>query len=993
MPRRAPAGDGSPTPRPVAVSPPHLVGRDTETDELTAALAKPGALVLIEGEAGIGKTRLVREFLASPAGLRHRPLIAPCPPAREPFTLGPLIGALRQATPAVGELGLTPLAGTLRPLFPEWATDLPPDLDSLDDATAARHRIFRALAELMDRLRVTVLVLEDAHWADEVTLEFLLFLAAGQRRRMSLVITYRPDEVPALLRRLSSRLPGGAAARIELHPLDASGIASLVSSMLGGERVSEEFAAFLHERTDGLPLAVEESVRLLHERTDLIRHAGHWERRSLHELMVPPTVRDSVLERASRLTPAAVRVLQAVAVLADPAPEQALIAVAGLPGQQARAGLAAAVGCGLLHENERGQVTFRHVLACRAVYEAIPASDRRHLHLRAARTLKKLTPTPVAHLARHFREAGQDAEWRRYAEQAADLALAVGDESAAAALLHDLIAHAALPAEVVLRLTRKVPLYGLPRYGCLNELNERLRAVLDADGLTSAQQAEASNLLARVLLNAGQYTEGVAELERAIPGLADRPVEAARAMARLGWPGRTLWPAAEHRRWLDQAAATMASTADIPSGDRAELTVNRATALLQLGDPAGWELAAEIPETAADPREWQHIARGCMNIGDSAMQWGRYRQAHERLAAGLELCDQHDYPRLRLGLLVTLAHLDWFTGRWKGLAARAGELTGLDESNPREALEALLVSGLLDLAAGAPGAEEKLQRVLDGERGHGAVDTPLEPAAALARLRLAGGDVDDALALTDEPMKVVTVKGIWLWAASVAPVRVQALVAAGRCEEATSLVTAFTKRVSGIDAPAPRAALATCRAILATSPGNTAKAAGLFARAAAIWDALPRPYDALLARERQAGCLLATGEDEAGLTLLAEVAKGMSDLGASGDASRVRRTLREHGAPGERPRRAGRPSYGDQISPREAEVLQLLVTGRTNREIADVLNISPRTVASHLDAAMRKLKVPTRAALAVRAVEAGMLPAAGRPVSQALREAGAGAPL
>ena len=177
-------------------------------------------------------------------------------------------------------------------------------------------------------------MVEDVHWADEATLEFLLFLTARPLQRISLLVTYRPEDVPAgsLLRRLTSRLPAGTTcARIPLKPLNASGTASLVSSMLDGEHVSAEFAAFLHQRTNGLPLAVEESVRLLHDRAQLIRHAGQWERRSLAELEVPPTVRDSVLERAERLGSPAQAMLRAAAVLTDPAGEPVLSAVAALP--------------------------------------------------------------------------------------------------------------------------------------------------------------------------------------------------------------------------------------------------------------------------------------------------------------------------------------------------------------------------------------------------------------------------------------------------------------------------------------------------------------------------------------------------------------------------------------------------------------------------------------------------------------------------------------
>ena len=511
----------------------------------------------------------------------------------------------------------------MRPLFPEWAGDLPPVPEPLEDVTAARHRLFRALAELLGRMGIGLLVVEDVHWSDEATLEFLLFVTARQPQPISLLVTYRPEDIPAssLLRRLTSRLPAGTSrARIPLGPLDVTATASLVSSMLDGEHVSAEFAAFLHERTDGLPLAVEESVRLLCDRAQLIHHGGQWERRGLAELEVPPTVRDSVLERVQRLGLAARQVLDTAAVLTDPAGESVLTAVTGLAADDARFGLAGALGSGLLHEDERGLLRFGHVLACRAVYEAILAPERRRLHLRAARVLEGLSPLPVAQLARHFREAGMSQDWSRYAEQAADLALAAGDDKTAATLLHDLVVNAVLPAAAVVRLTQKIALGGLPGQACLIDLALALRSVLDGDSLTAAERAEGRSLLGPILLSAGDYPAGVAELERAIPGLAHRPVEAAGAMVRLGWPGRTLWPATVHRRWLGRATATV-SASTLSAGERMELTVNRATALLHLGDESGWAVAADVPDTASASEETQHIARNCLNIGELAILW------------------------------------------------------------------------------------------------------------------------------------------------------------------------------------------------------------------------------------------------------------------------------------------------------------------------------------------------------------------------------------
>jgi AAA ATPase domain len=323
---------------------PRLVGRERELAALTEALSRAPALVLVEGEAGIGKTRLVQEFLASTVESSARPLVANCLPFRDPYTLGPLVDAVRLAVDWVAGMRLSGLGGALRPLFPEWADDLPPAPEPLDDATASRHRLFRAIAELLGCLDVTVLVLEDAHWADDATLEFLLFLisrAAGHAPVPSLVVTYRSEDVPAdsLLRRLLSR-PVSTHLRLALDPLDTTETATVVSSMLDGEPLSVGFAEFLRQHTGGIPLVIEESVRLMHDRADLVRRNGEWVRRRPGRIDVPGSVRDAVLERLDRLGPHARAIVQATAVLAEPAREDVAVAVAGLDDDAADLGVA-----------------------------------------------------------------------------------------------------------------------------------------------------------------------------------------------------------------------------------------------------------------------------------------------------------------------------------------------------------------------------------------------------------------------------------------------------------------------------------------------------------------------------------------------------------------------------------------------------------------------------------------------------------------------------
>ncbi|MFG2375286.1 helix-turn-helix transcriptional regulator [Streptomyces sp. NPDC048504] len=985
------AEDGLPRALP-GVSAPRFVGRAAELRRLTDALARPPAAVLVEGEAGIGKSRLVQEVLDEPGTAALRPLAGLCPPFREALTLGPIVDAARDARPDVAELALTPLAGVLRPLFPEWTQDLPPAPETLSDAGAARHRLFRALAELLEAMDVGVLVLEDVHWADEATLDFLLFLASRRSRRMSLVLTYRPEDVApeSALMRLTSRAPAGTGyVRIRLGALDVPQTAELMSSMLDGEHVSEAFASFLQERTDGVPLAIEESVRLLRDRADLVRRDGEWVRRTLADIAVPPTIRDAVAERVARLTPVAQRVLQAASVLAEPVGPAVLATVSGLPNNVVGQAVDAAVRSGLLGEDRAGRVTFRHALAARAVYDMTPAPDRRALHREAGRALRAVTPQPVARLAHHYREAGDTGRWRQYAERTADLALASGDHRTAVGLLHELLTESDPPAASVARWAQKMPVLAFNGLVGRGDLTRALRRVLDTEALAPHDRAAVRTQLGRMLLHAGEYAAGAAELERALPDLAGEPFQAAWAMNTLGSPPSTLMSAGEHRRWLDRAAgaARLPMTAD----QRLALVVDRATALLDMGDEAGWDVAAELPDTAATSEGMMQLARSGLNLGNGAMRWGRYDEARQLLTTALARAEEHRYQRLHDMILVTLVHLDWFTGAWDGLAERAADLARVDEE-PLLQLDALLVTALLDRAVGAGGAdpgpapvteggigtvEERLRQVLDAGLRRGIVDLPLEPAAALARIRLAEGSPAEALELTEGPAGVVARKNIWLWATEFAPVRTGALLAVQRPDQARRFVVDLAEGLVGKNLPAADAALETCRGMLAQGEGRSVEAAAAFGRAVTAWQRLPRPYEALLAAERRACCLLAAGDRDTGLTELAHAQAGFTALGARTDADRVHRALRAAGAPVRQVWRGGRRGYGDQLSPRELEVARLMLTGLTNPAIARALSRSPKTVAAQLNSAMRKYGVTSRTALAVTLTQAGITPPEG----------------
>ncbi|HEU5418759.1 MAG TPA: AAA family ATPase [Streptosporangiaceae bacterium] len=695
MQRRTAAQRGQPPPSAVVGSP-AFVGRERELTALKQALAGPPSVVLVEGEAGIGKSRLVQELLAAPAGSRLPALLVRCPPFRQPHTLGPVADALRQRIYDAAALGTSALAGALRPLFPEWAAGLPPPLEPAEDASAARDRVFAALAELLDRVGLRLMLAEDLHLADDATIEFLLYLAKRQPQQVSLVVTYRQEDVPArsLLSRLTTH-PGMASRRVRLAlaPLDVTATAELVSSMLAGQAVSAQFAKFVHDHAEGVPLAVEESVRMMCERDDLVFRGGEWVRRRLTDIDVPPTIRDSVLERTGRLSASAQALLRAAAIIAEPASPDTLATVSGLSPGRARAGLATAAASGLLAEDGRGLVSFRHALAARAVHDTIPGSDRQLLHLKAAQVLEAVSPRPVADLVRHFREAGEIAKWRRYGEESAELAISSGDEATASVLLCDLIGQAGLTGRAATRLLDKMAFAAMPnpaRY--VENLVSALRGAISAGTVTAGDEGLVRFQIGRILQMMDNHDGARAEVQRAVPLLADYPVIAVRAMTMLGSAHDTSSPARVYTRWLRKAAAV---TSALEPADRQRVLGDRVTALLLLGEEEGWAEAARLPTDGAAGTQRRNVAMTHLNAGDLAIMWGRYDQARRLLGFALGVAEAHQYSRYREVILMDLAHLDWATGNWDGLADRVRpRADGQDGASVR--LEAVQVMGLLE---------------------------------------------------------------------------------------------------------------------------------------------------------------------------------------------------------------------------------------------------------------------------------------------------------
>lgn len=945
-----------------------LIGRDNELARLRELARTPPALAIVVGEAGIGKTRLVRELIDHPALDEDRVLIGHCYPMRDPFPLGPVVEALRGIGTDLSGDSLSPVVGALRPLLPELSAFLPAEPEPSGDPRTQRHRMFRALRELLEALGPTVCVLEDLHWADGGTVEFLSYLLSEPPPQLSLVLTYRSEELAAGHHALLAVTSGAAGhmrqTTVELSPLAAKEVEELAAALLDMD-VSSDFASHLHARTEGVPVAVEELVQLLAERGALSLAEGGCTANELGALGVPAALGHAVLERIGRLPGGAQAMACACAVVGAPATEDLLMKVAALPRIQAINGLAQALSGGMLTEQDRARYGLRHALFAQAVYGDIPTPRRRQLHLRAARALEAgPEPRPLAQIAHHFKEAGHPRQWTRYAEAAADAASSRGDDRTAAEILEEALRAPALPRTTRVRLALKLgdaALFGrIPR-----EAIRILRRAVDDGSLSPGLRGQLRLYLARLLLLAGDgscrqaFAQAAEELRR-------RPGLAARAQANLA-----TWGQAEGDENAQLAGLEKALEAAACQDDPAvatEVLATRAIILLNRGDPAGWRATGELPWQAGSFPERLELTRACKYLAQAALQAGHYRRAKSLLDDGERIRSELEHSRFAVGLATVRGSLEWNMGHWAGLEARTRKLMQATAEGPVLLAFNQLTLGWLLLARGeVECAEDKFGSVLGVVENVAANAQAIPHLAAvtsgLARVHLARGDASQACEFATMGLDRIRDHQLWACSATVAPAGVDALLACGEQATAEDVVWRLARGLRGRDAPAPRAALAFCRGTLAEAHGQHDLACRWFARSDVAWRKLPCPYEAARARERRGHCMLVAGNQTMAASCLTGALEDFETVGATWDLARVRRTLRAHRIAA--PSRAGRKGYGDELSPREAQVAHLAATGASNREIAEALVISERTVESHVASSLKKLRVGSRKSIPV----------------------------
>ncbi|MBB5081514.1 ATP-binding protein [Nonomuraea endophytica] len=781
------------------------------------------------------------------------------------------------------------------------------------------YRVCRTVRALLGGAAESVLlVVEDVDQADSDSLQVLRYLATRPPPGVAMLMTFTPGRWMA---RLGSA--AGVVERVDLGPLPVAVVAELAGLAPGPE------AEALRELTGGVPLLVEQVLA-----------AGPGE--------VPAQVLDLVQGRLAGLDERARQTLWAAATVWSAGGVACVPLMARICGPSAETALLEGVAARLLIRREDGTFAFAPPLLGRAAAASVPASRRTLLHAALAQALAAQDGgAPPEQLIYHLRAAGQAAEAARHAERVAEQAVRAGATARAVRLLRDLLGEADLPSRTRAGLAGRLGRLAVTSLGC-EETIDLLRTILIDPLLPQGLRGELRLHLGLLLMNQAGDTAGRGELARAAAELHRRPALAARAMSALALPYGGAGPLAEHLEWLAKAERALPQT-----GDPALLTgvrVNCAGALMQYGEHRAWTAVAALAGDAQTAAERMQLARGYCNLAGPAMALGHPRPAADYLRRAEELA-RHAGPSYPLARIteVSLYH-EWVTGQREGLAEHARRHLADHAGRPAATANAALVLGHLALAKGEWHEAEELLSApgLDGSIGWYGIEFALGTAGRI-RLATTRGRWPAEL---EEALQVFRAKGVWAWAGELVDAAMEALILHGRTGQARLLLKEFTADVRARDCPYAQAVAVHGQATLAAATDRP-EAAELFTRAATALAAVSRPYEQARALENAGRCTL-----PGGLGQVTAAARLFTALDATWDAARCASLLREYGGAAE-PRR-GRRGYGKQLSPREREVSRLVALGRTNKEIAEVLFLSPRTVEQHVARVMRKLGTSTR---------------------------------
>ena len=919
----------------VTTSATELWGREGELEALTHALDdarnRTGRVALLEGEAGIGKTRLVDELCTRAEALGVQVFRG----SAEELEQGRPFGALLDALGAPDAVRTLSGSG--------WGS-----------ATDARFLAQDAFVDRIERLSAAgpmMLAVDDAHWADRGTLSTLWALARRSTDLgLLLLLAFRSTPQPPELARTIEGCRTLGALHVSLGPIADDAVAQLAQDVVGGPVGATLLSELRGAR--GNPFVAIELLRGYDRDGGLVDVGGA---RELRGSGLPAPLRDTLLRRFTALSDEARTALSVASVLGGVGRVDVLGLLLDMSPTATGDAVAEATKAGLL-EPSGDVLAFRHDLIREALYEDLPGPVRAGWHREAARLLADRAEPAI--VARHLALGATRGDAEAVTSLARTAATIVASEpDTAAELLERALG---LATDPTVR-----PELGMTRAGALLAGGRAEEALLQADAVL-ADPATPTPVAARA-----QYTRANAAFFLGRPAEAVDDCGAALATGELDetTAAYALAHAASSSLWIYQLddALERADRA-LAEGRRLGITAVQVGALANRCAALGFQGKVDDALTAGqdaidlagdDPSSLRRTPHAFQ--GMALLAADRYDEARLVAEDGARRSTRNGQALILRSYYLVLARIAYFDGRWDDVLAEADtaerQAEDLGVQFGLVATEAL--KGLVLFHRGeADAARLSVERRHVPERGRDEASGSEMAVLLNAEFLEAQGKVDEAARLLLERFAVDQRLGMVMARLWPGPTCVRLALAAGDVDAARD-VTAQLEEI------AARSGTMSARATASCARGLVDADARLLIEAAEDFARVGRPLDRLQALEAAGNAHATAGQRDEAIARLRDAAEIADHLGATHDGRRVSASLRELGVrSGAREKRRTATHGWDALTDAEREVAQLVDAGLRNGEIAERLFVSRRTVESHMSRLYAKLAAENRVALA-----------------------------
>ncbi len=999
-----------------------LVGRSAELALLSRTIDEAakggGRSVFLVGEGGIGKTRLATAAAERAAKRgwrvavgRSYPVETGVPYALFSDALVPLVRKLEPGTLAVLTRGG---AAEFSYLFPGLGVAGERASTSAGaDPTELKARLLWNFTQFLGRLSAKqplLIVLENLQWADASSLELLHFVARQiEAQKIVILGTYNEAERDSnlVLRSTEQSLLGlGVLTVQKLAPLQIADVQDLVRQTFDVEKTStRHFSAMLYDWTRGNPFFVEETLKSLVDSGALAKRDGRWTGWEMETLQLPPTIRDAVKARVDRLSPDARRLANLSAVIGARTAHDTLANVSGMAEADIIAGLDELLAQRVLEESgsvDAISYDFTHPLLQQVIYSELGQARARTLHATVAEALEHgYGDAAISHadeLALHFARAYAQSLARKavrylYAAGRGAIGRYANREAAnyLAAALEHLDQDATItdaPREEILATLARIR-QRLGEYDAAMCLWVRARG----DALARGEKGVVADIEHRMGLAcywSGRYGEALAHYEAGLAEASASEDRATTVRLRLA-KGVALQDLGRLKEAQVEVEAALSSAAEgemhndslLSRAHRALLLLYTWTGPLDLARRHGAQAISHAEAAGERMLEWTaHWGMALLEgVSGDAPNFLDHLEQSDRLA------EQMHSPLLPLWSAELLVQYHSGTGDWDAaveIAERA--ITAAKTLNQRTLLPRLYVwSGLIYLWRGS---EEKAKEYFDeawslagaekagslegaGER---ALDVPsIVPAhLGMASYYLAKGDPAKAVSIGEAGLEIADRTGYLVWALQWLLPTIGDAALTGRDFATAATHLARMRRDAGrLNHRLGLAYADACEGLLARfRDHDPTRAIELMQSAVDQLEALPFPPQAARIRRRLAGAFVEVGDREEGMRQLRKAHDVFARVGATVELEGTREEMRELGL---RPPPKSVTTGAAGLTGREIEIARMVASRKSNKEIGGALQISARTVSTHLSNIFLKLNIGSRGELADFVRQNGLL--------------------